>query len=73
MRVFNSSKLPFLPKAKVAVVTGAVISPHDVMMYCRVKMCLYPSTASSKVMSLEVTSGVRTVSYRLITDPVAVK
>ena len=63
MTVFNTSKLPFLPKAKVAVVAGAVMSPHEVMMYCRVKLCPYPSTASSKVMSVEATSGVRTVSY----------
>ena len=60
MTVFNTSKFPFLPKAKVAVVTGA---SHEAIMYCRVKLCPYPSTASSKVMSVEVTSGVRTVSY----------
>ena len=60
--LINSSKVR-LPKLKVAVVTGAVIRPHGVMMYCRVKLCPYPSTASSKVTSVEVTSGASTVSY----------
>ena len=37
----------------------------------RVTLCPYPSTASSKMTSVEVAFGIRTVS--IITDPATVK
>ena len=51
----------YLPKSKVAVVTGAVLLPHAVMC-CRVKWCWYPGTLSSRLTSVDSTSGGRTVS-----------
>ena len=45
------------------MVIGSVMGPHEIMMYCRVKLCPYPSTASSRVTSVEVTSGARAASY----------